>query len=89
MASKVERLAPETQRVLRLAACVGHEFTLKLLATLHGKSPVETGRDLWEALREGLVLPRDPEYRLLYDDSTAASFDVSYRFLHDRIQQAC
>ncbi|XXX80375.1 AAA family ATPase [Sorangium sp. So ce134] len=88
MASKIERLAPETQRALKLAACVGHEFTLKLLATLHGKSPVETGRDLWEALREGLVLPRDPEYRLLYDDSTAASFDVSYRFLHDRIQQA-
>ncbi|WP_437816961.1 protein kinase domain-containing protein [Sorangium sp. So ce1078] len=88
MASKIERLAPETQRVVKLAACVGHEFTLKLLATLHGKSAVETGRDLWEALREGLVLPRDPEYRLLYDDSTAASFDVSYRFLHDRIQQA-
>ncbi|WP_437995707.1 AAA family ATPase [Sorangium sp. So ce185] len=88
MASKIERLAPETQRALKLAACVGHEFTLKLLATLHGKSPVETGRDLWGALREGLVLPRDPEYRLLYDDSTAASFDVSYRFLHDRIHQA-
>ncbi|XXY48996.1 AAA family ATPase [Sorangium sp. So ce269] len=88
MAGKIERLAPGTQRVLELAACIGHEFTLKMLATLHGRSPVETGRDLWEALREGLVLPEDPEYRLLYDDSTAASFDVSYRFLHDRIQQA-
>ncbi|WP_437759787.1 protein kinase domain-containing protein [Sorangium sp. So ce1389] len=88
MASKIERLAPGTRRVLELAACVGHEFTLKMLATLHGRSPVETGRDLWEALREGLVLPKDPEYRLLYDDSTAASFDVSYRFLHDRIHEA-
>jgi predicted ATPase len=48
---------------------------------------------LWPALREGLVLPLDSEYRFVHFGSGAAGesgadFDVSYRFLHDRVQEA-
>ena len=39
-----------------------------------------------------LILPLDDKYRLLHEGVEAASsdelFDVTYKFLHDRVQQA-
>jgi PAS domain S-box-containing protein len=96
MARKIARLAPETQRVLLLAACIGHQFDLKALSVISELSPQATATTLWESLREGLVLPLDAEYRFLAeldeertDTSTPIPpFEVAYRFLHDRVQQA-
>jgi predicted ATPase/signal transduction histidine kinase/tRNA A-37 threonylcarbamoyl transferase component Bud32 len=93
MAAKIQRLAPETRRVIELAACVGHQFSLRELAILRGAGARETARELWEALREGLVVPLSQDYRFVLaegDDEAPSSpaFSVSYRFLHDRVQQA-
>jgi predicted ATPase/GAF domain-containing protein/anti-anti-sigma regulatory factor/tRNA A-37 threonylcarbamoyl transferase component Bud32 len=95
MAGKIARLAPETRRVLLLAACIGHEFDLKSLSVISELSPRATAAALWQALREGLALPLDAEYRFLdgaadegAPPTPASVFDVSYRFLHDRVQQA-
>ena len=91
MAGKIQKLAPPTQLALQLAACIGHRFDLKTLAVIHEMTPSETAAALWEALVEGLVVPLDAGYQLAaaWDvGSGCGSADVTYRFLHDRVQQA-
>ena len=96
MANKLQRLAPSTQRTLQLAACIGHRFEMKTLSIISEKSLTETAADLWDALQQGFVLPLNAEYRFLYDPEDQdvggaplpSAFDVSFKFLHDRVQQA-
>ena len=94
MLDRLRRLTPATQRVLKLAACMGHEFDLATLAIIDQHPPARTAADLWGALREGLVVPLDGDYRL-FDESAGAGpsdagseLQISYRFLHDRVLQA-
>jgi predicted ATPase/signal transduction histidine kinase/tRNA A-37 threonylcarbamoyl transferase component Bud32/DNA-binding NarL/FixJ family response regulator len=79
MVAKIKRLSQQTINVLKLAACIGNKFTLAILATVNKKSPLETAKDLEEALEAGLVLPLD---------SNSKDLATTYRFLHDRVQQA-
>ena len=98
MAGNIRKLSQSTQRILTLAACIGHQFDLRTLSLVNDKSPRVTGHELWESLREGLVLPVDTNSRFLNlptdSDMDGAeidsdpAFNVSYRFLHDRVQQA-
>ncbi|HVK67058.1 MAG TPA: AAA family ATPase [Polyangium sp.] len=66
-------LADDTQHVLRLAACIGHSFTLQTLSTIDALSPDGTADALLPAIREGLVVQEASD---------------RYRFLHNRVQQA-
>jgi GAF domain-containing protein len=79
MVERIRRLAPGTQQVLELAACIGHRFDLETLSLVAGavsRAPAaEITAALGEALREGIVLPVDTE----------PSPNASYRFLHDHI----
>ncbi|WP_104987348.1 AAA family ATPase [Sorangium cellulosum] len=97
MAGKIQRLPPGAQRVLTLAACVGHEFDLRTLSLVCERPPAEAAAELGEALREGLVVPLTGEQRLLGAPAAPGADDdvplvstrgVRYRFLHDRVQQA-
>ncbi|XXX80351.1 AAA family ATPase [Sorangium sp. So ce134] len=96
MAGKLQKLAPDSQRALMLAACLGHEFELEVLAAICDRSRRDTAGDLWEALRDGLIQPTGTEYRFVHapprgdaaDDVPSTRFNISYRFLHDRVQQA-
>ncbi len=95
VASRVEKLPDVTQKVLKLAACVGDRFSLDVLSIINEKSPALTANDLYAALQAGLVLPLNEAYRipLIFNQEEAAhlNFDtsrVSYKFLHDRVQQA-
>lgn len=96
MASKLRRLTPNAQQVLSLAACIGHQFDLMTLSTIRETPPVQTAVDLWEALSEGLIVPLDSDYKFYHaltdQDGGLAEADldlnVSYKFLHDRVQQA-
>jgi len=95
---KLRRLSPSTQRLLMLAACIGHQFELGVLSSLDGRSPSSWAAELWEALREGVILPLDSDYRFLpsgpepdaepLGDALATCLHVSCRFPHDRVQQA-
>ncbi|XXX82700.1 AAA family ATPase [Sorangium sp. So ce134] len=92
MARKIERLAPATRRALMRASCIGASFDLRTLATIVEKSPWAVAADLQEALREGLVQPLGGNYRLLEGAGDALEpMDVAvpYRFLHDRVKEAC
>ncbi len=93
MAAKIATLPKETQAVLVLAACVGHQFDLETLSVIYGKPPLETGDHLWEALREGVVLPVGTSYKALEGirlrrDLEVRADQVAYTFLHDQIQRA-
>ena len=95
MVSQIQKLSKKTQDVLKLAACIGDKFTLDILAIVNEKSQAETAKELWEALRFGLILPMSEAYKtpLVLDSETANSWridslKVGYKFLHDRVQQA-
>ncbi|MEG4276947.1 AAA family ATPase [Microcoleus sp. MON1_C1] len=95
VASRIQKLPEITREVLKLAACVGDNFTLDVLSTVNAKSPSATATELWDALQAGLILPLNESYLipLFLDRESAVNLNfnssrVGYKFLHDRVQQA-
>ncbi len=90
MADKIQKLPSETQAVLKLAACMGHQFDLERLATVSETSQRETALALWAGIKEGFLLPLTDAYKLMALEIEGLSEQVvaNYRFAHDRIQQA-
>jgi len=86
MAGKILRLNQNTQEILKLAACIGSTFDLSTLSMVYEKPRNITADLLLETLKENLVIPMDDQYRFVSESHE--SFNVGYRFLHDRIQQA-
>jgi len=89
---RLRQLPAPTQHWLQLAACLGASFDLRTLALVGETSAGLAALGLWDAIREGLILPIGDDYRLVSGEDAAtldtATFDVRYRFRHDRIQQA-
>ncbi|HUB47472.1 MAG TPA: AAA family ATPase [Acetobacteraceae bacterium] len=72
MAAKLRRLPLATRKALGELACLGNVANTTTLALVHGATEGTTHVALWEAVRSGLVV----------------RVDSTYRFLHDRIQEA-
>jgi PAS domain S-box-containing protein len=72
MVAKLNRLPVETVNALKQLSCLGNSAEFALLALVYEGSGAELHSDLQEALRTGLVL---------HSEGT-------YRFLHDRVQEA-
>ena len=98
---QLQKLPTETQQLLKLAACVGNQFDLATLAIISAQSPNQMASTLWRALQEGLILPTSQIYKFFQGAETADAqnsdprnadprsiVNPTYRFLHDRIQQA-
>ncbi len=93
MADKIQRLSTSSQQALKLAACVGSQFSLSVLAVVRERSSAAVATDLWEAMKLGLIMAEGEDYKLLQVEDAAvvaqlADVDVVYRFVHDRVQQA-
>ncbi len=97
MALQLQKLPPETQDMLKLAACIGSQFDLNTLAVVSEKSPEETATDLWKSLQEGFILPTSEIYKFYQGKEQRETTGIlpttnaqlpKYKFLHDRIQQA-
>lgn len=93
MVTQLARLPEATQRVLRLAACMVHQFDGQALAVIAELTPAQVASLLDPALREGLLLPLDAENHNWVRTGTSSepllgTLTASYRFLHDRVQQA-
>ena len=95
LAARIGRLEARTRHVLQLAACLGPEFDLKTLAAVNDKPVPETADDLWEAVRENLIVPIEDTHTYLVGEVGGALDemalplvrDLTYRFVHDRVQQ--
>ena len=74
MTRKIQRLPPDTQRALTLAACIGNSFDQHTLSIVSEQSPEAVAAEFQEAINEGLIL--------------AAAQGTAYAFLHDRVQQS-
>ena len=72
MVGKLSRLPPDTQEALRQFACMGNSAEFEMLSMAYEKPTAELHEHLWEAVRAGLL----------------SRSDDSYRFLHDRVQEA-
>ncbi len=94
MVSKIQRLPIATQMLLRFAACIGYRFDLETLAVISNKSVLEAAAEIWLAMQTGLVLPESNAYKipLVVGEATVVEIlnnnAISYKFLHDRVQQA-
>ncbi|MCU0544210.1 MAG: AAA family ATPase [Oscillatoriaceae cyanobacterium Prado104] len=94
LARNIRKLPPAVQSALQLAACIGSQFNLEVLAVVSEKSLTETALNLWDALQAGLILPASKNYKipLAFDEEPSSSalqdVKVDYKFLHDKVQQA-
>jgi predicted ATPase/class 3 adenylate cyclase len=94
--ANLRKLPPATQRALQLAACIGATFDLRTLSIIHQRSMDGTGEDLLPTLERHMILPLNDDYKLV--GKAAAGGDAgqaggqgvnpTYRFQHDRVQQA-
>jgi len=88
MVDNLRRQPAATQQALQLAACIGATFDLHTLSMIHERSPTETAAALLPALRQHTVLPLHTDYRLFGENGGPPDLNPSYRFQHDRVQQA-
>ncbi|NES93861.1 MAG: AAA family ATPase [Desertifilum sp. SIO1I2] len=91
MALELQKLPDATQHVLKFAACIGAQFDLETLAIVSEQSPTDAATALWKALQSGLILPTSQTYKFFQCTQQSDSEDTvnpTYRFLHDRVQQA-
>jgi PAS domain S-box-containing protein len=72
MVGKLNRLSPETQKALQLLACIGNSADFAMLKMVYQGSGEEMHDRLWPAVQAGVILRTDH----------------SYKFLHDRVQEA-
>src|SRR5882757_1684712 len=72
MVGKLTRLPAETQAALQQLACLGNVAEITLLSIVLGKSDDHVRSDLWDAVRLELV----------------EQLEGSYKFIHDRVQEA-
>ncbi len=91
MTWQLQKLPISTQVVLKLAACIGNPFDLITLSIVAQQSPAEIATALWQSLQEGLILPQGDVYKFYLGETDRGNFPhppTTYRFLHDRVQQA-
>jgi PAS domain S-box-containing protein len=72
MVDKLIRLPLETQKALQEFACLGNSTEISTLSIIQGTAEEKVHSDLWEAVRLELIV----------------RLKGSYKFIHDRVQEA-
>ncbi|MBF0547391.1 MAG: AAA family ATPase [Candidatus Riflebacteria bacterium] len=84
---RLSRMQESCLHLLATAACLGHAFDLDTLAAASGCTAKSVAEEADQLLNAGFWLPQRGERRLArwMEESHGA---VSYRFVHDRVQEA-
>jgi predicted ATPase/class 3 adenylate cyclase len=85
---RIGRLSPAAQHLVQLASCIGSHFDLHTLAVVYRATPRETAAALAEPLAQEIIAPIGEGYKYAPWTETSGDADISYRFTHDRLQQA-
>ncbi|MEN8907234.1 MAG: diguanylate cyclase [Clostridiales bacterium] len=86
ISDKIKTLTIEVQEILKYASCIGNQFDINTLSIISGLSKKEILKSIWILLKNNYLIPLENNYKYLIDENI--DINVSYRFLHDRIQQA-
>ncbi len=94
--AKLRKLPAATQRLLQLAACIGNSFDLRTLSIISERPIDASGEDLLPALQQFMVTPQNADYKLVGEAAAGVvtgpaeweALNPTYRFQHDRVQQA-
>lgn len=92
MVGRLQKLPANSQRAMTTAACIGNHFEFKMLAMALNQNAGEVSRAIWPAIEEGLLQTigdthRTAEPARFVDDDNQVPVG-SFKFLHDRVQQA-
>jgi predicted ATPase/class 3 adenylate cyclase len=92
---KLQTLPERTQIVLRLAAAIGNTFHISTVSTISQIGEREVAKLIWDVVDLSLIQPTEPHSRHINDDiwdeigiDIENAVDMSFRFQHDKIQQA-
>ncbi|CAN1213436.1 histidine kinase [Tumidithrix helvetica PCC 7403] len=91
MSDNIQKLSPDSQKIVQIAACIGNYFDSQTLAIAADRPHRLVAKDLLPVLLEGLILPLTDNYKFASVDDEqdlSENFVVEYKFLHDRVQQA-
>ncbi len=87
--NRLRKLPEITQDILKLASCIGSRFDLKTLSLINNRSQPETFEYLRKAMEDDFIQPLDDSYKLItITDETSPEVQITFKFLHDRVQQA-
>ena len=85
---RLHRFSSETRKLLSLAACIGNTFDLESLERISGEESGKIYENLLPALENGLILGFSQAPQPDNPTDGASAEGGSYKFLHDRVQQA-
>lgn len=94
MSRRMRQFSSRTQNALRLASCIGNRFDLLTLSIISESSLGIAVQDIAEAVQDGYLVPLRQEFGTPVDIAQAAARGAhldpggTYRFVHDRVQQA-
>lgn len=83
LSDKISHLSDTSQALLRLAACFGHQFVLSTLASVAQHPLAQVAQEMEPAVQQGFL-------QIIHTSADVASSEHqrTYRWSHDRIQQA-
>jgi predicted ATPase/signal transduction histidine kinase/CheY-like chemotaxis protein len=85
---EIQQLDTQSQTLLTLAACIGNQFNLPVLAAVSDQPLADIRRALEPAIIEGLIEPLGNSYTVVQSDVDDVLITTEFIFVHDYVQQA-
>ncbi len=94
LANSIRKYPKNVQQTLKFAASIGNNFDLKTLSIVTSAQQATIASELDSPIRDGLIYPTSDAYKVVAESMTNEQIEssikehITYRFQHDRIQQA-
>lgn len=72
----IKRLAPETQNILNIAACIGNKFDVKMLSVISSEEEDKIIEELQPAFKAGLIMHDDDHIVFFRDSYLQAAYSL-------------